>query len=86
MRNFLKEDRMQLYVGVMNPFGPYTAKYTSRTINSGVTGESKVYSYNRCMVGVGVSYRFGSLNAYVKKTNRSVSNDDVSRNKPSTGM
>ncbi|MDE7387302.1 MAG: TonB-dependent receptor family protein [Muribaculaceae bacterium] len=85
MRNFLKEDRLQVNVGVMNPFGPYSAKYISRTMNSGVTGESIVYYQNRCMVGINISYRFGSLNAYVKKTNRSVSNDDVSRSKPSTG-
>lgn len=76
-RAFLKEDRLTLRVGISNPFNSNTSRYTSCTINGGYTGESTSYSYNRRGFYVGLSYRFGSLNAYVKKTSKSISNDDL---------
>lgn len=84
-RSFLKEDRLQLRMSITNPFGPYTTKSISHTVNSGVTGKSTYYRYNATSLSVSLSYRFGSLNAYVKKASRTVSNDDLSKEKPSTG-
>ena len=84
-RSFLKEDRLQTRLSIQNPFGPYTTKMVSRSVNSGVDGKSTYYQYNAAFVSLAVSYRFGSLNAYVKKASRAASNDDLSSNRPSTG-
>lgn len=84
-RSFLKEDRLQTRLTVQNPFGQYTTKSISRNVNSGVDGKSTYYHYNATVVSLAVSYRFGSLNAYVKKASRAASNDDLSKNRPSTG-
>lgn len=84
-RSFLKEDRLQLRLGIQNPFGPYSTKSISHSVNSGVTGKSTTYRYNAASASISVSYRFGSLNAYVKKASRAASNDDISNEKPSSG-
>lgn len=76
-RTFLKDDRLTLRAGVSNPFGSNNSTYTSVTVNGGYRGVSHSYSTNRREFSIGLSYRFGSLNAYVKKTNRSISNNDL---------
>ena len=84
-RSFLKDERLQLRLGIQNPFGPYSTKSDTHSVNSGVTGKSTSYRYNAASASITVSYRFGSLNAYVKKASRAASNDDLSNDKPSSG-
>ncbi|MDE5607882.1 MAG: outer membrane beta-barrel protein [Muribaculaceae bacterium] len=84
-RNFLKEDRLTTTLFISNPFGPYTTTWKSEYMNGGRTGKSVNYSYNRFMVGISINYRFGSLNAYVKKASRAASNDDLDTSRPAAG-
>jgi len=80
-RSFLKENRLTVRLNANRPFGPYTVNSRSCGINSDFISES-VYSYGRQgNFGVSLSYRFGSLNASVKKTAGRISNDDVSGQK-----
>jgi hypothetical protein len=39
------------------------------------TSTSRYYNQFGCLIAVG--YRFGSLNAFVKKTDHSITNDDL---------
>lgn len=75
-RSFLKENRLSVSIGVSNPLGNGRSRYRSYMIN--VPYESKSFSYNTNVRSVNfrVSYRFGSLNAQVKKV-RSAKSDDV---------
>lgn len=81
-RSFLKEDRLNVRLMVRNVFGPYSGKTVSHPVNLGITGSTSTWQYNRCGVMISVSYRFGHLNAYVKKVERSASNDDLDRTRP----
>lgn len=78
-RTFLKEDRLAVGLGVSNPFGPHSYKYTTYGVNTGMKSVSKTYQKSPLQFQLSVSYRFGSLNAYVKKVNRTISNDDMSK-------
>ncbi len=75
-RSFLKQNRLNVRLGVSNPFGESKSRYRSYMLN--VPYESTSYSTtsNNRSVQLSVSYRFGSLNAQVKKV-RSVRNNDV---------
>ncbi|MBD5213749.1 MAG: outer membrane beta-barrel protein [Bacteroidales bacterium] len=84
-RNFLKEDRLSTSLFISNPFGAYTTKWKTKYMNGGITGHSVSYNYNQFSVGLSINYRFGSLNAYVKKASRAASNDDLDSSRPSTG-
>lgn len=74
-RAFLKENRLQVSVNATSLFHEY------------MTIEEKIYDSNfyswsknkvpQRVVGVNVSWRFGQLKASVKKTERSILNDDV---------
>ncbi len=77
-KSLLKEKRLTLRAGIRNPFMKGSRKYVSIPQNAGYTGYSKSYSYNNSNIFYfSVSYRFGSLNASVKKTAASISNDDL---------
>lgn len=79
---FLKEKRLNVSLSIRNPFGHSLRLYEIEPRNSGYTGYTKSYSYyNANNVSISASYRFGSLNASVKKTNKSISNDDVENRK-----
>ncbi len=81
-KSFLKEKRLSVSINIMNPFGHSVRIYETDPRNTGYTGYSKTYSYNAANnFSISVSYRFGSLNASVKKTNKSISNDDVENRK-----
>ncbi|MDE5850039.1 MAG: TonB-dependent receptor family protein [Muribaculaceae bacterium] len=81
-KSFLKEKRLSVSLGIRNPFGHSVRLYESEPRNSGYTGYTRSYSYNSANnFNISVSYRFGSLNASVKKTNKSISNDDVENRK-----
>lgn len=80
-RSFLKDDRLRVSIGARNPFGPVHGTYRSYSINSDYLGES-VTRYNSSReVSLSVSYRFGSLQASVKKTAAKIQNDDLSGQK-----
>lgn len=84
-KSLLKEDRLNLRLSISNPIGPNRRYFDSYTVNGDVTGWSRSISEPRKMVSVSVSYRFGSLNAVVKKTHKSISNDDLSSGGGSQG-
>lgn len=76
-RAFLKSDRLSVRLAVTNPIGPSTGEYQSRIINGDRTGLTRSTTYNRRIVQFTLSYRFGSLNAQVKKVSKSIQNDDL---------
>ena len=81
-KSFLKEKRLNVSLSIRNPFGHAVRLYESEPRNSGYTGYSRAYSYNNANnFSISVSYRFGSLNASVKKINKTISNDDVENRK-----
>ncbi len=75
-RFFLKDDRLTVRVAAQNIFSDKYRKGESRTVQGDVLGNSAYYNLQRAF-GVSISYRFGSLNASVKKTNKTISNDDL---------
>ena len=80
-RSFLKEDRLTVRLHANRPFGPSRQKYTSYGINSDYLSESVQTNGHQSYCGISLSYRFGSLNAMVKKTAGRINNDDVSGQK-----
>lgn len=81
-KSFLKEKRLSVQLSISNPFGHAARISDTRPKNTGYTGYSRSYNYNNANnYSISVSYRFGSLNASVKKTNKSISNDDVENRK-----
>ena len=81
-KSFLKEKRLNVSLSISNPFGRAVRIYDSSPLNSGYTGYNRYYNYNNANnFSISVSYRFGSLNASVKKTNKSIDNDDVENRK-----
>ena len=81
-KSFLKEKRLNVQLSISNPFAHKVRMYESVPRNNGYTGYNRSYNYNNANIySISVSYRFGSLNASVKKTNKSISNDDVENRK-----
>ncbi len=76
-RSFLKEDRLTVRLNAHNPFGPGKRRFKSEPLNMAQTGYGLQTQLNNRLVYISVSYRFGSLNAQVKKVNRGISNDDL---------
>ncbi len=80
-RSFLKEDRLTVRLSTWNPAYTSTGKIKSKNIN--VPYRSTTYSINEhpSTFAIALSYRFGSINAQVKKTAKSIQNDDLSGRK-----
>lgn len=82
-RSFLKEKRLNISLYANNFFKKYqtttseTVTETFRTLN-----KSK---YSAMNFGCSVSWRFGDLKAQVRKTERSIQNDDVKSGENNTG-
>lgn len=76
-RSFLKEDRLTVRLAGGNIFGPNESGYKTITVNGDYVGQSLSWQFNRCSAALSISYRFGSLNAQVKKTAKSIENDDL---------
>ena len=74
-RSFLKEDRLNISISTSNIFQKYQT-YSSETLTDTFRSWSENKTPNR-YVGVSISWRFGELKAQVKKTARSIQNDDV---------
>lgn len=75
-RAFLN-DRLNVTLGVQNPFGPYSWHNRAKSFNSGLTGAQITRNNRNWNVHVSVNWTFGSLNAQVKKTAASISNTDL---------
>lgn len=76
-RSFLKDDRLTVLIRASNPFG--SDKRTGKTcyVNSEYTGTDTYMMKNMTKFGLRLTYRFGSMNASVKKTAVSINNDDL---------
>ena len=75
-RSFLKEDRLTFRLQAYCPFSGKYDVHESRTVNGDVLGYSKSWQPTRNFY-VSISYRFGSLKAQVKKTAKTIENDDL---------
>jgi hypothetical protein len=75
-RSFLKEDRLTMSLGIVNPFNWDHNTITMKTVNGDYTGKTRI-DFRIRQVGIRISYRFGNLRARVKHVNRSIENDDV---------
>jgi hypothetical protein len=75
-RSFLKDDRLTVSFTASDFIGNKTFKYASHTVNGDYT-DTTVTAIKRGTALFNISYRFGSLNASVKKTASSIKNDDL---------
>ncbi len=77
-KGLLKEKRLNLRLSLENPFGKSNRFNTNYTVNGDYTGQARNYhNYQDFSVSFSVSYRFGSLNAQVKKVDKAIQNDDL---------
>lgn len=76
-RNFLKEDRLSVRLSFSNPITTAHPKMRITSYNTSFRNEGVMWQSSRRMFMIGVSYRFGKMSGYVKKTAKSISNDDV---------
>lgn len=75
-RSFLKDESLTVRINTSNPFSSKYITHKSYTIQGVRTGFTKSQFLTRNF-GISVSYRFGKLNANVKKTNKTITNDDL---------
>ncbi|WP_150980375.1 outer membrane beta-barrel family protein [Heminiphilus faecis] len=75
-RSFLKENRLSVRINAQNPFGSSNMRIKSYRTGGDYIGSAIISRHQRA-VSVTVSWRFGSLNAQVKKTVKTISNDDI---------
>lgn len=75
-RNFLKDDRLSLRLSWSGIFKAHRTMAV-HTVGGPYTGWQYSTTPNNQRVSLTVSYRFGSLNAQVKKTRNRISNDDL---------
>ena len=74
-RSFLKEKRLSVSINTSNLFHKYLtfkSETITNTFRSWYEGKNMQQSY-----GLNISWRFGELKAQVKKTNRTINNDDL---------
>ena len=77
-RSFLKEDRLTVSVFALNPIGSNSQTSRQYFVNGDYTGYSDTKMMNTGKIAMlRVAYRFGSVNAQVKKTQKTISNDDI---------
>lgn len=75
-RPFLKEDRLTVRLNANNPIGGRFQCYRSGTTQGDFTGVSEWLNRQKS-VSISVSLRLGKLSATVKKTDRTIENEDV---------
>ena len=75
-RSFLKDDRLSVNIGASNPIGSKYSSYRSGNTQGDFTSiscwENKQKSFS-----VGISLRLGKLSTSVKKTEKTIENEDV---------
>lgn len=76
-RNFLKEDRLTVRLTLSDPLYRHRDEYRTESYNTMYKTVSRMLSKPNRGISIGVSYRFGSMSAQVKKTLKSISNDDL---------
>jgi hypothetical protein len=74
-RSFLKDDRLTVRIGANAPFNKYWTS-EAETVNGDYRDFQQTWNNARSF-SLSVTYRFGYLNASVKKTDDSIDNDDV---------
>lgn len=74
-RSFLKDDRLSVNMYCNNVFEKYRT-FSNETVGTNFFSKTN-NRYPSRRFGIGVSYRIGDLKAKVKKTARSIENDDV---------
>ncbi len=77
IRGFLKDERLWFSVSWNNPFASKKRCTVTETVNMPYDGESYSYSRHPQYANINISYRFGKLNAQVKKVKGSIDNNDV---------
>ena len=77
-RSFLKEDRLSVRLMAYCGSGSFSKYERSDThiVNGDYTGWHRMKTYSRNLT-LRISYRFGSLNASVKKANKTIENEDL---------
>ena len=77
-RSFLKEERLSVRLMGYCSSGSFSKyeQYNTIVINGDYTGCSSWATHSRNLT-LRVSYRFGSLKAHVKKTNKTIENEDL---------
>lgn len=85
-RSFLKGDALTVKIHARNPFNNHYAE-TSYVNRGSFKSTSHEYMDGMRMIGLELSFRFGTMKAQVKKTATSISNDDLQggAQAPSTG-
>lgn len=86
-RDFLADKSLTLSISANN-FLQKEMKFTSHTATPNIITDTVGKSLNAWSLNVSVSWKFGSLNASVKKTGVELNNDDInsSSNKGQTGL
>lgn len=74
-RSFLKEKRLQVSLNINNFCNPYRT-YTSTDKGNGFVKTSNTRNY-QMNFGMSISWRLGKLQTMVKKSRRTITNDDV---------
>lgn len=77
VRKFLKDDRLTVRLTANRPFGPKNNGNATRTYNPQYCSETRYSFLSGQYFGISLNFRFGSLNAEVKKTSVSISNTDL---------
>lgn len=82
-RKFLKDDRLAVTLSANNIAGPVRQKYSiiTETPTSYSNYISSAVNETKRNISLRVSFRFGSLNASVKKTAATINNDDLQSRK-----
>lgn len=75
-RSFLKNKTLDVTVSLDN-IGIKTRKSVVHYVNSGKIGSDINFNHHNQGISIGINWRFGSLQAHVKKTDKSISNDDL---------
>ena len=75
-RSFLKNKRLDVSITASN-IGLKDRRQHMYYVNNGRSGSQLSIQHNRQAVSIGISWRFGNLRAQVKKTDKSISNDDL---------
>lgn len=84
-RNFLKEDRLSVRLSLSNPITTAHPKMQTKSYNTSYKTIATAWQPTRRMFMIGVSYRFGKMSGYVKKTAKSISNDDLQNQSKQSG-